>query len=434
MISGIPLILKRFVLICVFVVVRMIFRPLQTIWWNINGTEKRRVSAALPENYENCVQVLTVVTWCKFDLLQASTLNDFVYIHDRFESPRYIFDNDHVTLFMIDRQKAVFSESRDKDMHLWKSEFGSFIRESQVMYSGKLLVVPIGQFRRMAAARGDPVAEVVFLFNTGRCGSTLLGQMMEESGRVVSLSEPNQVTQLATLYRREGNTPEMKELAGAVLRWTCRPYGFEPLGHFIKVTPPSLIAFEMFKDVLPNARFLFMYRDVVKVAKSIHKMAREYPLLVLAHLLGRFFPTSIAVLANALGFHGPDFPVKVRDGLSTGVFIYIETAKLYLDLRRLGHDIRGVRYEDIISNPLFATRKILEHCGLPDSLAESCMKGLALDSQRNSVLSRANLQRHREPELTPDSKQYYDKLLADNGLPPTGTVHFLEGTITSEGR
>jgi len=62
-------------------------------------------------------------------------------------------------------------------MHLWHGEYGPLIRYAQTFFSRRLIVVPLSTFRLLAEAIGDPKGELIFLFNTARCGSTLLTQV-----------------------------------------------------------------------------------------------------------------------------------------------------------------------------------------------------------------------------------------------------------------
>jgi len=62
-------------------------------------------------------------------------------------------------------------------MHLWRSEYKSFIRHAQFEFCRHLIIVPLTTFHRLAETIGDPKGELIFLFNTGRCGSTLLKQV-----------------------------------------------------------------------------------------------------------------------------------------------------------------------------------------------------------------------------------------------------------------
>jgi len=62
-------------------------------------------------------------------------------------------------------------------MHLWRSEYGPFIRYLQRLLCRRLIVVPLTTFHRLAEQIGDPQGELIFVFNTTRCGSTLLAQV-----------------------------------------------------------------------------------------------------------------------------------------------------------------------------------------------------------------------------------------------------------------
>ena len=59
-------------------------------------------------------------------------------------------------------------------MHLWRLEYDPAIRDAQTKFCRRLIVVPLSTFHRMSELIGDPKGELIFLFNTARCGSTLL--------------------------------------------------------------------------------------------------------------------------------------------------------------------------------------------------------------------------------------------------------------------
>jgi len=62
-------------------------------------------------------------------------------------------------------------------MHLWRGEYSPFIRYAQMEFCYRVIVVPLSTFHRLAELIGDPDGELIFLFNTTRCGSTLLTQV-----------------------------------------------------------------------------------------------------------------------------------------------------------------------------------------------------------------------------------------------------------------
>jgi len=62
-------------------------------------------------------------------------------------------------------------------MHLWHAKYNSFMRFAQLNFATRLIVVPLTTFHRLAEMIGDPQGELIFLFQTSRCGSTLLTQV-----------------------------------------------------------------------------------------------------------------------------------------------------------------------------------------------------------------------------------------------------------------
>jgi len=62
-------------------------------------------------------------------------------------------------------------------MHLWRLEYGAFMRDAQVNYCRRLIIVPLTTFHLMADIIGDPKGELILLINIPRSGSTLLTQV-----------------------------------------------------------------------------------------------------------------------------------------------------------------------------------------------------------------------------------------------------------------
>jgi len=62
-------------------------------------------------------------------------------------------------------------------MHLWHAKYSSIMRYAQVNFCTRLIVVPLTTFHRLSEVIGDAQGELIFLFHTARCGSTLLTQV-----------------------------------------------------------------------------------------------------------------------------------------------------------------------------------------------------------------------------------------------------------------
>jgi hypothetical protein len=283
----------------------------------------------------------------------------------------------------------------------------------------------------MAEELGDPKGQLIFIFSTGRCGSTLLSQMMQTTGKCISISEPDTTSALGLLYKSKGDSPQLRQLTQDVVRWTCRPYkNMSPLAYILKVMPPYTYALPIFREVYPKSKCLFMYRHVVKVAQSIYRLSRQSPTLVMTMTFGKLSAVLCEQCLNYTGHLGKEFRYKLWDDLSYGVLWVTVNCKLYLEFRRKGLDVSAVRYEDIMKDKHFASRAILKFCGLPIALEEDFLHGLEFDSQENSPISRKALGNYKAPPLTPESERLANEVLKKNYLPTIGDDWLLEGTIT----
>jgi len=108
------LLIQRLVTTTLYKLLRLVFITVQGIYWQLNGTARKLREARLPHNYERSAQVLDVVLFHKFCEAQATTVDNFLCTHNRFEHPQYIIDNDSITLVAINEHDAVFCEPQEK--------------------------------------------------------------------------------------------------------------------------------------------------------------------------------------------------------------------------------------------------------------------------------------------------------------------------------
>ena len=101
-----------------FRLLRLVFRVFQTVYWQLNGTAKQLREAHLPENYDRSAQVLDVLLSYEFCPIGLKRMENFICTHNRFESPQYVLDNDHINLMFITDMHAVFCEPIGKGMLL----------------------------------------------------------------------------------------------------------------------------------------------------------------------------------------------------------------------------------------------------------------------------------------------------------------------------
>lgn len=65
----------------------------------------------------------------------------------------------------------------------------------------------------------------------------------------MAINEPDAPNLVAAKYRKDGDTPELRQLARDVIRWDCRPYpSMQPplLAYVLKITSVSAYALPLF--------------------------------------------------------------------------------------------------------------------------------------------------------------------------------------------
>ena len=120
--SGNWLLVHRLVTFTLYKLLRLVFITVQRINWQLNGTAQKLREARLPHNYDRSAQVLDVVFFHTFGHTQMTTVDNFMYTHNRFENPQYIMDNENITLFAITDHDAVFCEAKEKGGPLYTRE------------------------------------------------------------------------------------------------------------------------------------------------------------------------------------------------------------------------------------------------------------------------------------------------------------------------
>jgi len=188
----------------------------------------------------------------------------------------------------------------------------------------------------------------------------------------------------------------------------------------------------VYRDLFPSSRCLFMYRDVVAVAKSFYRLSMMAPALRLAYLGGGKAADFMKPLADHLGVDLCDLckPMSSDNNLILGVLIAAVPIASYLDLRRRGFNVSAVRYEDLVARPLDMCRVVLELCHLPVSLAELAVKAFDVDSQANSIAAKSAIGHFKEPQLRPHIKTKLNEILKKCGVPLIGEPNIIEGTLS----
>lgn len=319
---------------------------------------------------------------------------------------------DRVTPYCIDlpRREVLFVEAREGvDLVTCKP----FFYEGQRCTAGKVIRVSFDELHQVVRQRGDRFVKPIFLYSTGRCGSTLLCNLMGDCSDVVAISEPDYFTQLPFLIQQQGGevaedlTRVTRNLSVLLLAHVRVRY---PKGEVVfKLRSQCNEAAELIQCAFPDARNIFLYRNVVDTVNSFCSVLRSHPMIRLASVLNpsrfpllnripvgvlnllpvvRSFIRVVAPLSQQYKF------ATVGIGTGAGVFIlaWLSGLDKVLQIHRNNRDFFKVvlRYEELREQPLEVVSILLGRLGLPAANEEakrSMAKTLRKDSQKGSELA-----------------------------------------------
>lgn len=378
-----------------YLALRLIYVWIRSLWWLFRGVAYRRWQNENEKNFDRSAHVQNIVFRYKMDpVLETSEEHNFITTHHSFQHPQYVLQ-DNVTLYTASPNGAFFIET-DPDIDVTSSDVASFMRVAQFKHAKKLIYLPLESFHKIADLIGRPKGKITFVNNTARCGSTVLVQMFEQAELCRCLSE-NDALNMISYHDRRHPKKVILRIFESVVRLLCKPHkGIEYESYILKTTAPGIFLTGMMREQFPDSKILFMYRNGIKVADSLSKACIQMPVLRAGYLIFSKV-NSFFYFQKMLAEYLCNFPVHPQKKFPTVYcccfFTWAAIIRVYLDCRLNGHDIVGVKYEHLITNPIENMEIILKHCGLPSEWAEKSLQALEKDSQRNSPLSMKHLNR-----------------------------------------
>ena len=176
------------------------------------------------------------------------------------------------SLYCLDvaRDVALFVEL-DEEVDLSQVPF---VYAAQYLLAKRAITVPLGVLSELGRLVPAPKA-VAFLLSTGRCGSTLASRIFHEIPGVCSLSEPDALTNLA-LARQTISETQMRDLIAAVVRLDCHSRrDTDAQTVVIKPRSEAIFIAPQLATALPDASFVFMYRDALGYVNSLFRFLQR---------------------------------------------------------------------------------------------------------------------------------------------------------------
>ena len=191
-----------------------------------------------------------------------------------------------LTPFCFDyKNKSVAFVETPSDINLLTAH--PFFYEAQREHATKLYLVPFDLvILLMNEVNGFEGSKPIFLFSTGRCGSTLLCNLMGDNADIVSVSEPDYFTQLPFLRYKYGEDidQELSQLTRALtilLQAHIKTHS-SGVATVFKFRSMALEAAELISNSVPEADHIYLYRNARDTINSFLSVLSAHPLLMLA--------------------------------------------------------------------------------------------------------------------------------------------------------
>ena len=191
---------------------------------------------------------------------------DFICIYSSYVNSEFVL-KPSVSLYSISKQEAIFIET-EEHINIYSSDENAFLFFAQFEHSKFVIRMPIASFQALADKLGNPAMPVVWMSNTGRCGSTLLCQVLEKVPGTLLLSEPDAPSSVDSMRQtNEIADTDHDRLLVSTVRILCKPYpGTRMI--CIKTHNHSISLMKRLSRLYPSIKQIFIYRNCKETVAS----------------------------------------------------------------------------------------------------------------------------------------------------------------------
>ena len=318
-----------------------------------------------------------------------ASLKDFTCRDAGCTDPRAIVDDPGASLYCLDdaTRRAIFVQL-PPDVDLTRVPF---VYQAQYERAEHLISVPYDAFLELSGELPDP-DNPIFIYITGRSGSTLLHNIFNQSGVVASFAEPDVATQFVNLRRHAhpDGEPELRRLARATVCFLLRDHHVAGIAaHAIKFRSHGVRAMDLFQTIYPQAKHVFLYRNAVGYANSFYRLFRmlDMPETISLDTLYSWFDDILAAdpthLMPYLGEGRKSVTVVEQIALW-----WVSVMEWYLEQVNRGIPTAALRFEDLTGTRLETLRRLFTYCDLPASAVQRGLSAYDRDSQAGSQIAR----------------------------------------------
>ena len=359
------------------------------------------------EKRESCVLRRSVLWRWKNVSVSQSSPSDFLAWSRRDFAPLRVLLRPDVTLYCVTSDSAVFVRCPPA-CHIYSSALSPFFYLAQFFHAEEIYLTSLRCFHRLAAEIAEDCrVPVTWLSSTGRCGSTMLAQIMERVPGTVSISEPDAILNIAAMAKSGQITSEQKrsllKSAISLLVFSAQNYiklfstGAHEIAEqphfrvFIKTRAECLVLVEDIRDLFPCITHVFMYRRLTTLLESFKQFAgalrTHWVRLVDSDVTAAV--TSYFRMSTFLReFYGCEEEKNlVLDLVPYLSFVAIMVTALSSQLKRVqrlqtqGCPFPALLYDDILSDPTKTVGNLFDYLQIPREHLPAALTAMKKRSQ-----------------------------------------------------
>lgn len=320
-----------------------------------------------------------------------ASLKDFSYSEGGTVEASSIVDNPQISLYCLDddNRQAIFVKL-PVEVDLTKA---AFIYQTQYEEAQQLTVLSYQTFNQLANQLPD-VQQPIFIYTTGRSGSTLLHHALNESQLVTSLSEPDICTQFVNLRHDSpgARENELCQLVKSTIRFLFRFHHRTGIqAQAVKLRSQGTQVLDLFQGAFPQAKNIFLYRAATAFVASYHRIFLKYDrpaFLSFADWQDEHeeeWGTNVSHLAQYL-----TEPPEAISLVTQLTLWWLAAMEWYLTQSERGYPVLAIDYADMINVQEEVLRQIFSYCGLSFNTISQALRVFNRDAQAGTPLAREN--------------------------------------------
>jgi hypothetical protein len=298
-----------------------------------------------------------------------------------------VIQEEHITPYCLDHESGclIFTEL-PPELDLTGVPFAY---QAQRRHAKRLISVPYGELQSLSEQVPLP-KHVVFIYNTSRCGSTLMHRVLNKMEWVGCFSEVDTFTNIWEMTETHQDSEPLADLLYHSLRLFAYPYADQIVG--FKFKHLSILNANLIHRAFPTATNLFMYRNAIDWSSSWERIfvdqggpPEQLDRKVFVNLRWLVSERTRTFFDRVLDAD----QVTVRRSLGFSL-MWIDSIDGYLQAHEQGIPMVALRYEDLSDQRIPTLELVLDAIGIPLTKLEQALLGFEQHSQLDAPFDGGN--------------------------------------------